>query len=199
MSNVPQDEQQSLLDLARDAGFKVRNGALDADGKGVLETLARLLQLRDQRAGGEAVAWAVESIGNPDTQFGRIKAFETELGARARAKELFECGFDDVKVYPLCAQPQPALDWTAGMMKADEYVQELLQIMDWAGTGDTESAENKEKEYRQKWQAILAAIPADARVPFGYVKLDPKWGETRHTGMAIFSEKVDDHVVPVYL
>jgi hypothetical protein len=184
MSNVPQDVidwQNTRMDLAQ----TMREAATLDDA---FRALNQFIENRDQRAGSEAADIPVESIG-------KVLAEVMDLAVANGANSVsMPDHYVEIAAWLSGVKPdtKPTLDYAAGMMKAAE-----ICLAETRGTSETWA--QSASHCRQR---ILAAIPkesADARVPFGYIKPDPKWGETGHTGMAIFSEKVDDHVVPVYL
>jgi hypothetical protein len=133
MSNVPQDvmENTHKPDLIEKLSGLAKSIEVCEGWRPTCidEAIAQLRAQRQQ--GSEPVAWAVESIGNPDTNYGRVKSFETLAEAKQRAKELYDAGFEDIKALELyTATPDMAAGIAAGMVKAAELAEECADQQD---------------------------------------------------------------------
>jgi hypothetical protein len=117
-TNVPQD----VIDDFKEAGFPIEL-MFDWENR-----LSKFLQLRDQRAGCEAVDIPVDSIG-------KVLAEVMELAVANGANSVsmpnhyveIAGWLNGIKPD---TQPQPTLDWTAGMMKAVELAEECADQQD---------------------------------------------------------------------
>jgi hypothetical protein len=127
MSNVPQDVESLILgadDLIsrREAITAIDEYTKRWDGEIVDPiTIRRILkELREQRAGGEAVFgyyWqTVHEKSGQVVNSGFVKEWEGDLRQPDKLDGYF------IEATPLCRQPQPALDFAAGMMKAAEII-----------------------------------------------------------------------------
>jgi hypothetical protein len=161
MSNVPQDvmENTHKPDLIEKLSGLAKSIEVCEGWRPTCidEAIAQLRAQRQQ--GSEPVAWAVESIGNPDTNYGRVKSFETLAEAKQRAKELYDAGFEDIKVHELYTTPPQsnALVAAAYRQAADVLEERAKQWDAIEGHGASYAGELRHMQKR-----ILEAIPADA-------------------------------------
>jgi hypothetical protein len=130
-TNVPQDVIDDIEQTIFNEDLKPRDR--------LQRIYVRLPELRAQRAGGEAV-YQVQGVE------GEWRTIEKDAYEQLRDCTVFETRI-------LYTQPQPTLDFAAGMVKAAEICDEIVKAhpADWEGVGAINCRDS-----------ILDAIPADA-------------------------------------
>jgi hypothetical protein len=141
-TNVPQD----VIELAKQAGFDVDDdGDIWGSENGSLLRFAELL--RAQRAGGEAVAYLDFN--------GELKPTRHGVITMKKGDNLY-------------TQPQPTLDFAAGMMKAAEIAKKRSDTNWEIGNAHAEGSDVRHERHDRAVEAkliseqILSAIPKES-------------------------------------